>query len=237
MNGNGCAGSIASGVSTGNTRSMNQASSQVRSSSDNDARPRTARSRPSRIWANNSVQMRCWSATRAPPRIAISASCCAGVRPSGSGLGDAGLGLTDQASDPDRVKFIQVGGADRQKPHPFEQRVPRIFRLLQDAMVEVEPRQFAVDKAFRPEMPAFRRTTGPSRPPGQRPRHPRSVSCDVSHEPEQATPVTPLWAREGSGSAGEFRLSVIPRWAKRSDSGPRPLLPRWHRPPRGPSPE
>ena len=28
MNGNGCAGSIASGVSTGNTRSMNQASSQ-----------------------------------------------------------------------------------------------------------------------------------------------------------------------------------------------------------------
>ena len=34
MNGNGCAGSIASGVSTGNTRSMNQASSQIRSSSD-----------------------------------------------------------------------------------------------------------------------------------------------------------------------------------------------------------
>ena len=85
----------------------------------------------------------------ASARSLISASCWAGVRPSGVSLVSAGLGLADQAGDADRVEFIQVGGADRQEAHAFQQRVAGVLRLLHHAVVEVEPGEFAVDEPVR----------------------------------------------------------------------------------------
>ena len=75
---------MASGVRTGNTRSMNQASSQMRSSGPSSAvSPTTMPAAPSR--PRNSPQTRRWSASRVSARARISASCWAGVRPSGLG--------------------------------------------------------------------------------------------------------------------------------------------------------
>ena len=69
----------------------------------------------------------------------------------GGRMRDAGLGLADQAGDPHRIEFIEVGGADRQESHALQQGMAGIFRLLQNAVIEVEPGQFAVDEAFRSE--------------------------------------------------------------------------------------
>ena len=138
MNGNGCAGSTASGVSTGNTRSMNQASSQVTSSADSDSGSHTSTpascSRP-----RNSRQTRCCSASNASARSLISASCCAGVRPSGETAVRPGLRLTDQAGDAHRVELVEVGRADRDEAQALQQGMAGVLGLLDDAVVEIEP--------------------------------------------------------------------------------------------------
>ena len=145
MNGNGCAGSIASGVSTGNTRSMNHASSHFTSSADSSSGSHTSmpasRSRP-----RSSRHTRCCSASSDSARSLISASCCAGVRPSGETAVSAGLRLADQAGDAHRVELVQVGRADRDEAQPLQQRMARVLGLLHHAMVEVEPGQLAVDE-------------------------------------------------------------------------------------------
>ena len=82
MKGKGCAGSTASGVSTGNTRSMKKSCSQARSVSERSAGSQTEM--PS---AASSLRTRCHSSrcalSRARARSWMAASCCAGVRPSG----------------------------------------------------------------------------------------------------------------------------------------------------------
>ena len=61
--------------------------------------------------------------------------------------GDTGLGLTDQASDANGIEFVEVGGADRDEAHTLEQRMTGVLGFLHDAVVEVQPGQFAVDEA------------------------------------------------------------------------------------------
>ncbi len=60
--------------------------------------------------------------------------------------GDPLLDLRLQAGDPDHVELVPVGPGDREKPKPLEQRVIRIGRLLENAAVEGQPRELAIDE-------------------------------------------------------------------------------------------
>ncbi len=71
----------------------------------------------------------------------------------GRDRGDAGLGLADQSGDAHRIELVEVGRADRDEAQPLQQRVARVLRLLDHAVVEVEPGQFAVDEPVRTVRP------------------------------------------------------------------------------------
>ncbi len=53
------------------------------------------------------------------------------------------LGL--KAGDSDLEELVEIGGADREEPHAFEERYGWIDRFLENAFVEIEPRQFSID--------------------------------------------------------------------------------------------
>ena len=102
------------------------------------------------------------AAADAPDRSltsAIAASCWSGAQSVIALHRDTAGRQFLQAGDPDHVEFVEVAVGDRQKPHPFEQRVSRIPRLFEHALVEREPGQLAIDVA----LPA--RIVGPERPP------------------------------------------------------------------------
>ena len=84
----------------------------------------------------------------------------------GAAGGDARLNLSLEPGDPNREKFVEVIVRDRQKPDPLKQWVRRIGRLFEHARVEIQPRQFPVDKP--PRRPDGRRFGGPGRIGGQR---------------------------------------------------------------------
>ena len=52
-----------------------------------------------------------------------------------------------EAGDSDHEEFVEVAGRDRQEPHPLEQRVGRIRRLLEHAAIERQPAELAVEIA------------------------------------------------------------------------------------------
>ncbi len=148
MNGNGCAGSIASGVSTGNTRSMNQWSSQSRSASDrsmvwHSSTPASASSR------RRSRQTRCCSSIRPCARAWIRLQLLARRPPVGAQRRHPRLGLPDQPGHAHAEEFVEVAGADRQEPQPLQQRMALVLRLLHDPVIEVEPGQLAIDEPVR----------------------------------------------------------------------------------------
>jgi hypothetical protein len=62
--------------------------------------------------------------------------------------GDAGPDLTAQARHPDHEELVEIVGRNRQKTQALQQRVARILRLLQDAPVEVQPGQLAIDETL-----------------------------------------------------------------------------------------
>ena len=57
----------------------------------------------------------------------------------------AGLDLLAQTGDADLEELVEVAGEDGQELDPFEQRVALVARLVEDARVEFEPRQLAID--------------------------------------------------------------------------------------------
>jgi hypothetical protein len=63
----------------------------------------------------------------------------------GRGMRAAGRDLLLQAGDADLEELVEVAGEDRQEADALEQRVALVHRLVQHALVEVEPRQLAVD--------------------------------------------------------------------------------------------
>ena len=157
MNGNGCAGSIDSGVSTGKTWSWKCSSSQA-------ARPWSAHrgwmlSMPS--LSSSSHQRRRGSPAGPPAGGSTSSSscssCCSGVRPSGLFGGDALAHLAGEAGDADHEELVEIGGRDRQEAHALEQRMVRVLRFLEDAAVELQPGELAVDEAVR-DCPPSRRS-------------------------------------------------------------------------------
>ena len=58
---------------------------------------------------------------------------------------DLGLDLLLERRDPDHEELVEVGPVDRDELEPLEQRVALVERLFEDAVVELQPRELAVD--------------------------------------------------------------------------------------------
>ena len=55
---------------------------------------------------------------------------------------DLGLDLLLEARDADHEELVEVGAVDRDELQPLEQRVALVERFFEDAIVELEPREF-----------------------------------------------------------------------------------------------
>ena len=68
-----------------------------------------------------------------------------GRQPVGAARVDPRLDLVVQAGDPDHEELVEVGLVDRAELDPLQQRHRRVLGELQDALVEVEPGELAVE--------------------------------------------------------------------------------------------
>ena len=147
MNGNGCAGSMASGVSTGKICSRNWASSQARSLSVSSSGSTTAMP-ASRSSRHMRAQTPCWSAISSLGHAVDLGELLRRRQAVVAQRGDARIDHALQAGDAHHVELVEVGRRDRQKAQPLEQRMAEVLRLLEHAAVEGQPGQFAVDEAL-----------------------------------------------------------------------------------------
>ncbi len=60
-------------------------------------------------------------------------------------VGDAGLHFLLQAADADHEELVEVGLEDGQELEAFQERHGRVLGLFEDAPVELQPAQLAVD--------------------------------------------------------------------------------------------
>ncbi len=60
---------------------------------------------------------------------------------------DAGHDLGAQTRHPNHVELVEIGGGDGQKAQALEQRVALVLSLLEHSLVEVQPRQLAIEVA------------------------------------------------------------------------------------------
>ena len=60
--------------------------------------------------------------------------------------GEAGTHLFDQARDADHEELVEIVGRDRQEAQALEQRMIDVGALFEDASVEPEPGELAVDE-------------------------------------------------------------------------------------------
>ena len=72
--------------------------------------------------------------------------CLRGGEPIGTGLGGIRLVLLFQARNADLEKFIKVRADDAEELQPLEHGIRFVDRLVQHALVELEPTQLAVDE-------------------------------------------------------------------------------------------
>ena len=87
-----------------------------------------------------------------PARTTASAmrtSCSAGVRPSGLLVAMPARTCARKTGDPHHEKFVEVVCRYRQEPQALEQRMTAVGGFFENAAIEIQPRQFAIDEAFR----------------------------------------------------------------------------------------
>jgi hypothetical protein len=148
MNGNGCAGSIDSGVSTGKIASMKCSSSHALSSFTRAV----ARTISMRFLAHQTGQQRIAlllvflkTADLQQQKLKLLFG-----RASVRALdGDALADLAGKTGDANHEEFVEIGRRDRQEPHPLQKRMALVLRFVEHAAVELEPGKFAVDEAVR----------------------------------------------------------------------------------------
>ena len=146
MNGNGCAGSIACGVSTGKICSRKCWSSQVSAASSSGSSPTTVMSASSSA-AWSSAQTSCWLVTSLSASMLIGCELLGRREAVGRTLLHAQQLVGLEAGDADHEEFVEVACRDRQESQPLEQRMARIACLFEDAAVERQPGQLAVEIA------------------------------------------------------------------------------------------
>ncbi len=125
MNGKGCAGSIASGVSSGKILWRKWSSIQaalgfgdVLAVDQHDAARPVSSSRRSR-------QIACWSLASVETVSLISTKLFRRRQSIGAALGDAFADLGLDAGDADHEELIKVVGGNRQESHPFQRGMAR----------------------------------------------------------------------------------------------------------------
>jgi hypothetical protein len=69
-----------------------------------------------------------------------------GSPPVGGAHREAGCSLAGEAGDPDHEELVEVRGEDRTELDALEERDVRIGGELEDARVEVEPRELAIEQ-------------------------------------------------------------------------------------------
>ena len=161
MNGKGCAGSIASGVSSGNTLWRKWSSIQVRSALVTSW-PSTSTMPASASVPRRSRQIACWSEASCETVWLMQRELLGRRQAVGAALGDALADLRLDAGDADHEELVEVIGGNRQESHPLQHGMAGIDRFLEDAAVEVQPGELAIDE---PLGAAWRSPAAP-RPPG-----------------------------------------------------------------------
>ena len=127
MYGNGCAGSTASGVSTGKTWARKYSASRLRSAVV-ELVPAQRPGCPAPASAGSTSS--CRSSAGVPGDELVGAlrrpgsSVSRAVSPSAERIAEAHVQPPLQAGDPDHVELVEVAGEDREELHPLQQRQP-----------------------------------------------------------------------------------------------------------------
>ena len=72
-----------------------------------------------------------------------------GAQPVRTNVTRLALDLLFDPGDPDFEKLVQIRTDDREKLDPLDQRLCLVLRFFENAAVELEPAQLAVDEIFR----------------------------------------------------------------------------------------
>ena len=157
MNGNGCAGSIASGVSSGNTCVRKWSSSQVRSSFLRSLRRRPARCRrlPAPDAARASAPAGRWRAAK-PLRRCARVARRASARPGSGSVMPSRTWPLRPATRTMKNSSRLLAEIDRKRTRSSSGWLC-VGGLFQHAAIEMQPGQFAIDEAFRGCPQAFGR--------------------------------------------------------------------------------
>ena len=146
MNGKGCAGSIACGVSSGKICSRKCLSSQASAGG------------VERLVADHHHARRGERVAQIVPHLLLvgdqpvglggdRGQLLAGRQPVGRPLLDAERLVRLEPGDADHEEFVEVAGRDRQEAQPLEQRMGGVARFLEHAAVERQPAQLAIEIA------------------------------------------------------------------------------------------
>ena len=147
MNGKGCAGSIASGVSSGKMLWRKWSSIQLRSALVTS-------------WPSTSTMPALGqdAAQIAPDRLLVGGKLrnrlvdgdeLLGRRQAvGAAFGDAFADLRLDTGDADHEELIKVIGGNRQEPDPLQRGMAGIDRFLEHPAIEMQPGQLAVDESL-----------------------------------------------------------------------------------------
>jgi hypothetical protein len=146
MNGNGCAGSIDSGVSTGKIACSKSISPASCFSSLAQRIGVTIRMSSLARYCCSTASEACCSICR----LSTSAGAVRAVRPGcgrpGCFSNDALAHLAFEAGDAHHEELVEIGGRDRQEADALQQRMIEVQRFLENAPVELQPGKFAVDE-------------------------------------------------------------------------------------------
>ena len=148
MNGNGCAGSIDSGVSTGKTCSRKCSSSQASSSLVSwsaviNSMPFLAQQHHQVGQALLLVLLEPFDLAQQLLELLLRRAAV------GALFIDAFADLAGEPGHANHEELVEIGSRDRQEAHPFEQRMACILQFLQHAAVELQPGELAVDETVR----------------------------------------------------------------------------------------
>ena len=79
-------------------------------------------------------------------RLRTAASCCVAVKPSIDTSSRRRALFAHQRGDANHEELVEIRADDREELDALEQRVRLVERLIEHALVELEPAQFAVDE-------------------------------------------------------------------------------------------
>ena len=146
MYGNGCAGSTASGVSTGKICRRKNLRSRSCSLSPSSSQRTSVMPSCASAGCTCSANTAAWRAISRCASSLIDSSTCRGDSPDAAVTAMPGRDATLQAGHPDHEELVEVGREDRQEPHALQQRDVPVLRQLEHPLVEREPGQLAVEE-------------------------------------------------------------------------------------------